>query len=203
MTVITISRQFGAGGKTLGSMIAEKLNYQFLDDDVLQELSKRTRVSKESVADMENIAGGLFSKVLSTMLSKNYMERIIGEKSGYIDEDIYVETLKKVITDLAGQDNVVLLGRGSQYILAEHENTFHFLLIADKAQRIKFMQRHYRISDKQALHAVQAGEKRRKHVYKKLGATTYDDPSVYHMVLNMSRLTLEEALTQIVTLVKK
>ncbi len=203
MAVITISRQFGAGGRTLGAMVAEKLNYQFLDDDVLQELSKRTRATKESVADMENIAGGLFSKVISTILSKNYMERIIGVNSGYLDEDIYVETLKAVITDLAQKDNVVLLGRGSQYILAGHENALHFLLIADKAQRIRFMQRHYRISDKQALHAVQAGEKRRNNVYKKLGATSYDDPSVYHMVLNMSRLTLEEALTQIVTLVKK
>lgn len=200
MAVITISRQFGAGGRTLGQMVAEKLNYNFLDDAVIQELSKRVRATRESIIDMENIAGGLFSKIVCTMLSREYMERLAGEKSGYIDEVIYVEKLREVITDLARQDNVILLGRGSQFILADHENTFHFLLVADKAQRIKFMQRRYNMSDSRAYQEVLGGEKRRRHIYAKLGATEYNSPHHYHMVLNMSRLTLEQAADQIVAL---
>ena len=201
MAVITISRQFGAGGRTLGMMVAESLGYTFMDDAVIQELSKRIRVTKESITDMENIAGGLFSKIVSTMISRKYMERLAGETSGYIDEVIYVEKLQEVITDLAKRDNVILLGRGSQYILADREDTYHFLLVADKAQRIKFMQRHYKLSDSKAYQEVLGGEKRRKNLYAKLGATTYNDPLSYHMVLNMSRLSLEEAKKQIVSLV--
>lgn len=203
MAVITISRQFGAGGRTLGQMVAEELNFKFLDDAVIQELSKRIRVTKESVTEMEDIAGGLFSKIVSAMLSRGYMERLAGEGSGYIDEVIYVEKLKEIITDLSRQDNVVLLGRGSQFILAEHENTFHFLLVADKEQRIKFMQRRYNLSDSKAYQEVLGGEKRRKNVYAKLGCTNYNDPLNYHMVLNMSRLTLEQAKNQIVALVRQ
>ncbi len=202
MAVITISRQFGAGGRTLGQMVAEKLNYRFLDDAVIQELSKRIRVTKESVAEMEEIAGGLFSKIVSTMLSRRYMERLAGESSGYIDEVIYVEKLKEVINDLAKQDNIILLGRGSQFILAERENTFHFLLVADKEARIKFMQRRYNLSDTKAYQEVLGGEKRRKNVYAKMGCTNFNDPETYHMVLNMSRLTLEQAVNQIVHLVE-
>ena len=201
MPVITIARQFGAGGRTLGKVVAEDLQYKFLDDAVIQELSKRIRVTKESVAEMESTAGGLFSKIVSTMLSRSYMERIAGEKSGYIDEVIYIEKLKEIITDLARHDNVVLLGRGSQYILAQHENAFHFLLVADQAQRIKFMQKHYNFSESKAYQEVSGGEKRRRNIYAKLGATSYNDPETYHMVLNMSRLTLEQARNQIVTLV--
>lgn len=202
MAVITISRHFGAGGRTLGQMVAEKLNYRFLDDAVIQELSKRIRVTKESVAEMEEIAGGLFSKIVSTMLSRRYMERLAGENAGYIDEVIYVEKIKEVITDLARQDNIILLGRGSQFILAERENTFHFLLVADKEQRIKFMQRRYKLSDTKAYQEVLGGEKRRKNVYAKLGCTNINDPENYHLVLNMSRLTLEQAMKQIVHLVE-
>ena len=202
MDVITISRHFGAGGRTLGQMVAEKLNYRFLDDAVIQELSKRIRVTKESVAEMEEIAGGLFSKIVSTMLSRRYMERLAGESSGYIDEVIYAEKLKEVITDLARQDNIILLGRGSQFILAERENTFHFLLVADKEQRIKFMQRRYNLSDSKAYQEVLGGEKRRKNVYAKMGCTNFNDPETYHMVLNMGRLTLEQAMKQIVHLVE-
>lgn len=203
MAVITISRHFGAGGRTLGEMVSKKLDYKFLDDAVIQELSKRIRVTKESIADMENIAGGLFSKIVSTMLSRSYMERLAGEKTGYIDEVIYVEKLKEVITDLARQDNVVLLGRGSQFILAEHENAYHFLLVADMAQRIKFMQRRYNLSDAKAYQDVIGGEKRRKNVYAKMGCTNYNDPEAYHMVLNTSRLNLEQSMNQIISLVKQ
>ena len=202
MAVITISRHFGAGGRTLGQMVAEKLNYRFLDDAVIQELSKRIRVTKESVAEMEEIAGGLFSKIVSTMLSRRYMERLAGENSGYIDEVIYVEKIKEVITDLARQDSIILLGRGSQFILAERENTFHFLLVADKEQRIKFMQRRYNLSDSKAYQEVLGGEKRRKNVYAKMGCTNFNDPENYHLVLNMSRLSLEQAMKQIVHLVE-
>jgi cytidylate kinase len=203
MTVITISRQFGAGGRTLGMMVAEKLNYKFLDDTVIQELSARLKVSRESVTDIENIAGGLFSKIVSTMLSRSYMERICGDEAGYIDENIYIEKLKEVIIDLAKQDNIILLGRGSQYILASQENTYHFLLVADMAQRIRFMQEHYKMTDSKARQAVLGGEKRRQNVYAKLGMTTYDDPLNYHMVLNMSRLTLEQAKNTIINLVSR
>lgn len=201
MAVITISRQFGAGGRTLGQMVAEKLNYKFLDDAVIQELSKRIRVTKESITEMEDIAGGLFSKIVSAMLSRGYMERLAGENSGYIDEVIYVDKLKEVITDLAKQNNVVLLGRGSQFILAERENTYHFLLVASKEQRIQFMQRRYKLSDNKAYNEVLGGEKRRKNVYAKMGCTNYNDPETYHMVLNMGRLSLEQAMDQIVSLV--
>ena len=202
MAVITISRQFGAGGRTLGAMVAERLNYQFLDDTIIQELSHRIRVSENSVVDMEKIAGTFFSKIVSTMLPRSYMERIPGEKSGYIDEAIYVETLKELIVELAKKDRVVLLGRGSQYILSQQENAFHFLLIADMEQRIRFMQRRYKMSDNRARQQVFGGEKRRRNVYAKLGATTFDDPATYHMVLNMSRLDLEEAVEAISTLVQ-
>ncbi len=202
MAVITISRQFGAGGRTLGQIVAEKLNYKFLDDAVIQELSKRIRVTSESIADVEKIAGGLFSKIVSTMISRNYMERLAGERSGYIDEVIYVEKLKEVITDLAKQDNVVLLGRASQFILADTEDTYHFLLIADMAQRIRFMQRQYKLSESKAHQEVLGGEKRRNNLYARMGASNYNNPELYHLVLNMSRLTMEQAEHQIVSLVR-
>lgn len=200
MAVITISRQFGAGGRTLGEMVAEKLDYTFLDDAVIQELSERVGVTKESIADMEKNGRGFFPTILSSMLGRSYMERLAKEKSGYIDEVIYVDKIQEVINDLAAQDNVVLLGRGSQFILSGHPEAIHVLLVADKEQRIKFMQRKYNLSESQAYHEVQAGEKRRKHVYAKMGCTNYDDPHSYHMVLNMSRLSIEEAASQMILL---
>ncbi|MDY6832399.1 MAG: cytidylate kinase-like family protein [Thermodesulfobacteriota bacterium] len=202
MAVITISRQFGAGGRTLGVMVAKKLGYQFLDDAVIQELAKRARVSPSTIKSIERSAGTLFSKLISSTLSKGYMERLTGEKIGYMDEDIYVEKLWEVITEFAKKDNLVILGRGGQYILQEMENAYHIELIADKKDRIDFMKRHYKFTDSQALQAVRDGEKRRKNLYAKLGKKDFDRPCIYHLVINMSKIPLDKGLKLICDLVK-
>ena len=193
MAVITISRQFGAGGRTLGAKIAQRLNYLFEDDAIIQEIAKKAKVSKSSVVGHEQTAGSLISRILSTVVDRGYMERLTGDK-GYIDEVVYVETLTDVITEFAKRDNVVLLGRASQYILQNNENTFHILMVAEKADRISFIQKNYNLSPKKARQAVEQGDKRRRNLYSKFAKTGYNDPMRYHMCLNMSRISTDLAV---------
>lgn len=201
MAVITISRQFGAGGRTIGNMIAGKLNYRFLDDQILQEIAQHARVSKEAVISMERTAGGAISRLISTLLSRDYMERLTGENRGYMDEEVYVKTLFEVMRNLAAEDNVILVGRGGQYILENHENTYHILLVADMKDRIAFMQKHYALSDSRAKTAVLEGEKRRTNLYYKFDKQDYNEPIHYHLVLNMSRMSLEKGTELVCALV--
>ena len=203
MSVITISRQFGAGGRTLGEMMAKKMGYQFHDDLIIQELAEKARVSIDSIKSMERTAGSTFSKLISRMFSQNYMERIIGADKGYLDEKIYVDLLHEIITKIALQDNVVLIGRGGQYILQNVNGTYHILLVASWEDRIKFMQQFYNMSDAKAEKAVKQGEARRANLYKNFGKEDYDQPYLYHLVLNMSRLSLEQALREVMVLVQK
>ena len=203
MAVITISRQFGAGGKTLGEMIARELDYRFLDDVVIQELAKKAKVTTDTIKDIERTSGGVISKMISSMLSRNYIERIVGEDKGYINEEIYVELIKDVLTNFAKEGNVVLLGRGGQYILKDFEDAFHVLLVSDMENRIKFMQQFYKMTDAQAEKSVKHGDDRRRNLYKKLDHTDYNSPNLYHIVLNMSRVSLDSALETIVALVRK
>jgi cytidylate kinase len=202
MPVITIARQFGAGGRTLGLRIAEKLQYRFLDDVVIAEIAKKARVSQKTVQAMEREAGGMISRFITGALSRDYMERITGADRGYLDEKIYVDMLASVIPDLAAADNVVLLGRGGQYFLKDDPGAWHFLLVADMDVRIKFMQQFYNLSDASARQQVLNGEKRRANLYRRIGAQDYDRPEMYHMVLNMSRISLDQALRQVCMLVQ-
>jgi cytidylate kinase len=203
MPVITISRQFGAGGKTLGEMIAKELSYKFLDDLIIQELSIKAKVSIDSIKSMERTAGSKLSKFISALLSRKYMERIIGYGKGYIDEEIYVELLQEILYDFAKEDNVVLLGRGGQYILKDFPGAYHILLVAELKDMIKFMQYHHDLSHKNAEKAVRQGETRRHNLYKKFEHTDYNQPQLYNLVLNMSRLSLENALKSVLTLVRQ
>jgi cytidylate kinase len=62
MSVITISRQFGAGGLTLGRMVSKKLEYNFFDNEIIQMVAKKARVSTHWVESMEKEAGGKFQR---------------------------------------------------------------------------------------------------------------------------------------------
>jgi len=193
MSVIAISRQFGAGGKTLGEMVSEKLNYTFVDNDIIQMVAKQAKVSTNWVESIEKEAGGKLLKFMSGLVRKSFVERILSDERGYIDEEIYVDLLHKIINQIADEGNAVILGRGGQYILRDRADVSHVLLIAKKPDRIRFMEERYNLNPTQAEQSVNREDKRRINLYKKFGKEDYDSPDLYHLVLNMSRLKLEEA----------
>ncbi|MBW2428977.1 MAG: cytidylate kinase-like family protein [Deltaproteobacteria bacterium] len=201
MAVITISRQFGAGGITLGKMVAEKFGYIFADTEVIKMVAEMANVSTHFVETVEKEAGGKFSKFISKMVSKPLVERILKDERGYIDEEIYLDYLVLIIAQMADDGDVVILGRGSQYILNDHPDAYHILLIDEFENRVRFMQEHYDLSKNRAIHVVKGEDKRRKNLYQKLGKTDYDNPSLYHLVLNMSKIDLDQALQLVCKLV--
>ena len=198
MAVITISRQFGAGGKTLGKMIAEHLGYTFADEDVIHMLAKEANVSAEWVQAFEKEAGGKFSKLIDLMVNKGLVNKILKDERGYLDEQTYLDYLVLIIARIGDEGKAVILGRGSQYILNDHPDAFHVLLIDELENRIKFLMDHYDLTHRQAVNLVAAEDKRRLSLYRRLGKTDYDSPSLYHMVLNMGRMELQTALEIIV-----
>ncbi len=202
MAVITISRQFGAGGKTLGKMIARKLGYSLVDNEIIQMVAGKAKVSTNWVESIEKEAGGKFLRFISGVVPKSLVDRVLDDKRGYIDEEIYVDLLHKIITRLADDGNVVIIGRGGQYILEDREDTFHLLLIGEKEDRIKFMEVHYELTYVQARQAVELDDKRRINLYRKFGKKDYDHPDLYHAVLNMSKVDLETAKEMVCRLIQ-
>jgi len=202
MAVITISRQFGAGGKTLGQMLAKELDYDFADNDILSKVAEMANVSTHWVETVEKEAGGKLSRFISRMVSKPMIDRILKDERGYIDEEIYLDYLVLIVAQIADEGNVVILGRGSQYILDDHPEAFHILLIDDYDNRVKFIERTYDLSTNQAAAWVAREDKRRRNLYQKFGKTDYDDPFLYHLVINMGRFSMERACRQVLQLVK-
>jgi len=193
MAVITISRQYGAGGKTLGKMVATELGYEFADSEIIAKVAEMANVSTHWVETVENEAGGKLSRFVSRMVSRPLVDKILKGERGYIDETIYLDYLVLIIAQIADEGDVVILGRGSQYILDDHPEAFHILMIDEFDNRVRFMQKNYDLSESRATRLIRGEDKRRKTLYQKLGKTDYDDPYLYHLVLNMSKVSLEEA----------
>jgi len=202
MAVITISRQFGAGGKTLGKMIADELGYTFADNDIIQRIAREANVSTHWVESFEKEAGSKFSRMISSMVAQHLVDRILKDERGYLDEKIYLDYLVLIIAQIADEGNVVILGRGSQYILDDHPDAYHILLIDEFEHRVKFMMENYDLSYSRAAQRVGAEDKRRTNLYGKLKKTDFDNPSLYHLVLNMGKLNLKSAQKMVCSLVK-
>ena len=200
MAVITISRQFGAGGKTLGKMVADKFGYTFADSEIIKMVAEMANVSTHFVETVEKEAGGKFSKFISKTVSKPLVDRVLKDERGYIDEEIYLDYLVLIISQMADDGDVVILGRGSQYILNDHPDAYHILLIDEFENRVKFMMANYDLSKSRATQVVRGEDKRRKNLYQKLRKSDYDNPFLYHLVLNMSKVSLEQALQLVCTL---
>ena len=203
MAVITISRQFGAGGKTMGRMLAQKIGYTFVDHEIIQLVAQKAKVSTNWVESIEKEAGGKLLKFISGLVSKKLIDQVLDNERGYIDEEIYVDLLNQIITKLAEEGDTVILGRGSQYILKDRPDAVHVLLVGEKEDRVQFMVDHYDFSPAQALSRVNQEDKRRVNLYRKFGKVDYDQPGHYHLVLNMSKLTLDQAVNILSCVISK
>ncbi len=193
MAVFTISRQFGAGGLTLGKLIANKLNYTLYDNELIQLLANKANVSPEWIVSMEKEAGGALQKIMSSLVSKSLVDRILDDSRGYIDEKIYVNLLHKIIEKIAKEGNAVIIGRGGQYVLKGRDDVKNILLVAKKKDRIRFIEEHYNLTHKQARQSVNNDDKRRINLYRKFGKEDFDEPALYHMVFNTSKIKLDKA----------
>ena len=201
MAVITISRQFGAGGKTIGKKVAQKLGYTFIDEDIVQLIAEKAKVSPGWVESVEKEAGGRLSRIVTRMVSKPLVDKVLKDDYGYIDEQIYIDYLVVLIAQMAEEGNVVFLDRGSQYILNDHPDAYHILLINTFDNRVKFMVERYDLTEQRATQVVKSEEKRRVNLYKKIGKQDYDHAQLYHVVINMAKVDLEDAVDTIVNMV--
>lgn len=202
MAVVTISRQFGAGGMTLGKMIADELGYTFADQDIVERVAKEANVSPHWVETVEKEAGGKLSRFITKMVSKPLVDRILKDERGYIDEQTYLDYIVLIIAQIADEGDVVILGRGSQYILNDHPDAYHILLINDFENRVNFMMENYNLSQGKAANVINREDKRRMSLFRKLGKTDYDSSALYHLVLNMGRVNLQQALKLVCDLVR-
>ena len=203
MAVITISRQFGAGGKTLGEMVSEKLEYTLYDKELIQMIAEKAKVSENGVEFIEEEARGKFGIFLSGMVPKVIAD-LKGKKKteDSIDEEVYIDVLKDIFNKIAEEGNAVIIGRGGQYVLQNREDIFHVLATASKEDRAKFLVKKYKLSLKDAIKAVELDDKKRLNLYRKYGRDDYDKPLIYHLVLNTSKIDLDSACELICELVR-
>jgi cytidylate kinase len=199
MSVITISRQFGAGGKTLTDQLADRLGYEVASEEIIDKLAQTTKLSADSIRLFEVEENGKFQVTPPA----GFIRRIFNPSKKFMDDQQYVKLLYRLIPQVADRGNIIILGRGAQFILQDRKDVVHILLLADEADRVKFMQAQYDLTPDEARQAVIKQDKRRSKLMKLFNSLDYNQPVHYDLVLNMSKLNLDCAVDLICPLIDR
>jgi cytidylate kinase len=202
MAVISISRQFGAGGKYLSERLSERFNYKFADEELVARIAKEAGVSDEwvKVTEREGLKGS--KGFVSSLFSSRFIGNLLGSSGGSGDEAGMVELFKTLVPEIASRDNVIFLGRGSQFLLQSNRDTIKVLLVATYDFRIKFMMEHYNLTRSDAEDAVKEWETNRLSFLRQLTDKDPNDPSIYDLTINTSVVRPHWAVAMVVELIQ-
>jgi len=203
MAVVTISRQFGAGGRTLAENLCERFGFRLVDAYVVDELARKAKVSPDWLSSVEREASSTFLGLLSDLVSSGLFYRSPSVPEEQSEKKKYLALLNRIMTSMANEGGYVLLGRGSQFALKNHRKAFHVLLVAEHEHRAKFLIEHYGLSRYDAEAMIKERERRRGAIATNLFQHDLDDSNLYHVVLNTSRIHLEWAVDAVSDLLKR
>ena len=198
--VITINRQLGSGGKYLGSKLAEKLSFLYLDKEIVKEVAKDLDTYVENLESSDEKQGSIWNSalLLSAFGSFDYIPpvEIISDSEAHKAESNF-------IAKVASEKSAVIIGRGGSYILRNHPRHVSIFLHADLEFRKKQTQELNGISEKEALHLIEKTDKERLKYYKVLTGQDMYNTCGYDLTIDTGKLGLEKSETLIMEYLKK
>jgi len=194
MAAITISRQFGAGGRTLGERLCERFGFRLVDEFAIDELARKAKVKGDWLTAMEKEASSTFLSLISSIVSSGLMYRTPAAPGQDFERTKYKDFLRRIMTTMANGGGYVLLGRGAQFVLQDYPKVFHILLVAAYEDRVRFMVDRYTLSREDAEKTMREKQRQREAVASKIFDANIDDPRFYHIVLNTSLIPFDRAV---------
>lgn len=192
MAIVTIARLTGSGGDIIASKVAKGLGYDLVDNALISKVAEQAGVSMEHVKSLDEKYQSRAVEWLINFITPS-IEKIMMEKDHQLNPEGYITYVRQIISGLADKGNMVIVGRGGQFILRERGNAFHVRLIADMDTRIFWLKQYYAISDAEAAERIRRSDTMRRNFIDRHFQSNWDDPLAYHMTLNTSRFDIDEA----------
>jgi cytidylate kinase len=198
---ITISREFGAGGSTVAEMVASRLRWRVVDNQVLEEVSRRAGLSPDDVARREE-RGPSFIERLARALAAATPELLTNDQVDppEADEARLVRLTEQVVTDACQVGPAVLVGRAAGALLSRREDALHVRLVAPVPHRIKVIAERMGVDDDEAERQIKVTDGNRDRYHRQWYHREWRDPANYHLTLNTGLLGLDRTADLIVTL---
>ena len=177
--IITISREFGSGGRFIGEELAKKLGLAYYDKNIINEIAEKSGLSPEYIQESAELSPkkGLFAYA--------FAGRDITGKSV---EDMVYEAQRKVILELADKESCVIIGRNADYILKDRDDVLDVFIHGDTPEKIQRITRLYNVEEQKAVKMMADTDKRRMANYNFYTDQKWGKASNYTLCLNSSKL---------------
>ena len=199
--VITINRELGSGGRTVGRKLAEKLNVPYYDKLLIQSLQDKYKLSVEEIEKEKGNKHQWLNYLKNAFVAINqnkdelwYYQMVNGEQSDMVTSDEMFNVEKQILKNAAEEQSCIVAGRSGFYVFADHPNHLSIMIQASMEYRIERIMKKQNLTREQAEKVIKhVDEMRENYVKKYTGSSRYDTRN-YQLVISMDGRTEDEVV---------
>ena len=199
--VITINRELGSGGRTVGRKLAEKLNVPFYDKALINELKKKFQLETDQIEKLKSGKSDWWREFINTAMYMGqgmnemwYYQRMTGQDALLVTSSDMFKMDKEILTQVAAEESCVIAGRSGFSVFADHPNHLSILIQAPMEHRIQRIMGKQNLTHEEAEKIIKKVDDMRESYVKKYTGTSRYDTRNYDIVINMEGKTEEEAV---------
>jgi len=199
--VITISRQYGAGGSEVARRVAEALGWRVVDNELVEAVAARAGVPANEVAEREERCATFverLARALAVASPEVFPPPGSAGAMAEVPEADLVKITETVVGEIAVQGRVVLVGRAATAVLSREADALHVRLMAPRAFRIQVAATRLGCSAEKAAAVLDETDKMRARYNREYYHRDWNDPLNYHLVINTGVLGFEGAAEVVV-----
>lgn len=194
--LITISRQYGAGGSHVAQRAADLLGWRVVDNELVERVAAEAGLAPEDVARREERAPGFVQRLARALVAGTPEAgpgpAIAVPVTGLAEPDL-VRVTERVVAQIAAEGRVVLVGRAAAAVLATERQALHARVVASREYRIRVAAERLAVSPEEAARITDDTDKNRARYHREYYKREWADPVGYHMTLNTETLGLDGA----------
>ena len=183
--IITIEREYGAGGSIVAEQLARHFGWKLLDQELTSRIAAEACVDQSVVAGCDECVDRPLRRLAKVFWRGSYERMLPMSDERVFDADCMVEMATKIITQAGEEGQCVIVGRGAPYILRNRKDAFHVFLYAPRDFKVQRLS--HRMSEKEAAELVDTIDRERAEFIKRYFNKDWPCRSLYHIMINTSR----------------
>jgi cytidylate kinase len=199
--LITISRQYGAGGSAVAARVAATLGWRVVDNELVERVAARAGLTPEDVAQREERVSTFIERLARTVVAATPELVVPPDAAGTaptLSEADLARLTERVVEEVAAEGRVVLVGRAAPAVLARERDAIHVKVVAPRDWRIRAVVERLGVSAEEAAGLTDETDRNRGRYHRQHYHRDWGDPVNYHLVLNTAALGLDGAAEVIV-----
>ena len=203
--VVTISREIGSGGRTVGRKLAEKLGVRYSDKDLINALREKFNLTASHIEELKSEKKNWLADFIHWVAPVPKAQNIVDTDSKFIQEfrsnvttnDVFKAEME-ILEGIAEEGSCVIAGRSGFFVLEDHPNKVDVFITASREHRVVRVMHKQNLNEEQAAAVIDSVDKSRENYIKRFTGTSRYDARNYDLVINMDPLTEDEAVDLII-----